>query len=196
MSLIRIFRLSILYLKCFSARTLLEKGGGPLERPVLAELGVFWVWLLLYCCFCTFLFVSRKCFNVSVLPAVQTFGYLMLNTLPPQTCIAAGPGSGCQAHCSCQELLHSDTGMAQSQPFCCLALDARSLSWVCLGHARPLCFFLPFWFIQSHPLSKTMNNSGFHLLSNTLRSALHIWNISSCFLQHVCQGCLQAAQWI
>lgn len=41
MSLIRIFKLFILYLKCFSARPLLEKGGSPLERPVLAELRVF-----------------------------------------------------------------------------------------------------------------------------------------------------------
>ena len=90
---------------------------------------------------------------------------------------------------------HPCTGLCQA--FCSQAFDARSLSWVCLGHTRPWCFFLPFWSVQSHLLAKPRNNNCvFYFPSNSLGRSLHICNISSCFLQHLCKGCLQAAQWI
>lgn len=106
------------------------------------------------------------------------------------------PGKGSLLPLKATPLASHHTDIAQSQSFCSLDLHATSLSWVCLGHMRPWCFFLPFWFIQHHPLSKNMNSDGGFHFSNTLGRALHIWDISCCLLQHVCRGCLQTAQWM
>ena len=76
-----------------------------------------WFWLL-YCCLCAFLFMSRKCLNVSVLPTVQPFGYqLMKYPLSPETGSALLEPLGSRTaggllrwvHCSRRELLSSLT---------------------------------------------------------------------------------------
>lgn len=153
--------------------------------------------------------MSRKCLDVSVLSTVQPFWYLLMKyPLSPETGLALLHPLGCRAaggllrraHCFCRELLSTFTltqAWLSPRHFAARHFDARSLSSLYLGHTRPWFFFLPFWCIQSDPLAKTRNsNSGFCLFSNSLGRALHICNISSCFLKHFYKGCLQAAQWI
>lgn len=72
-----------------------------------------WFWLL-YCSLCTFLFMSRKCLNMSVLSTVQPFGYLLMKySLSPESGsallqplgIRAARGLLRWADCYCDELL-------------------------------------------------------------------------------------------
>lgn len=62
---------------------------------------------------------------------------------------------------------------------------------------KALVFLLALLCIQSHCSAKPRtSNIGFYFLSYSLGRVLHICKIPSCFLQPVCKGCLQAAQWI
>lgn len=102
----------------------------------------------------------------------NTLCHLRLALLQPVE--AKLPGKGSLLLLKATPLASHHTDIAQSQSSCSLDLDDKSLSWVCLGHMRPWCFFLPFWFIQHHPLSKNMNSDGGFHFSNTLGRALHI----------------------
>lgn len=163
---------------------------------------------LLYCCLCTFLFMSRKCLNVSVLSTVQPFGYLLMKyPLSPETGSALLQPLGSRATggwlrrattsvesccpCSPSHRHSSAPGILQPSFWC----QVPQLS--VLGPHKAVVFPPALLMLSESPLGQPRNsNSGFYFHSNSLERALHICNISSCFLQHLCKGYLQAAQWI
>lgn len=146
-----------------------------------------------------FSFCQENVLTCQCLCTVQPLGCLLMNyLLLPESSLALLQLQGSRtvrglwrwAHCSSP---HSPAHKHSSipgifQPGCWYQVPQP-------GMLKPLQAFLPALLMHSEPSAKTRNsNSGFRLLSNSLGRALHIHSVSSCFLQHTCKGCLQAAQ--
>lgn len=165
-----------------------------------------WFWLL-YCSLCTFLFMSRKCLNMSVLSTVQPFGYLLMKySLSPESGsallqplgIRAARGLLRWADCYCDELLSllilTRAWLSPRHFPVWLLMPGPSAEYAWATPGLSSCPFDVFRVIpQPKPGTATVAFASSPIVWEGPRTSA---NIFSCSLQHMGKGCLQAGQWI